>query len=154
MPSFADRALRVAMTAVHSVMKAGWFVRRPKTFGAHAVALTPAGKLILIKLRYAAGWRIPGGGRSASEPAIDAALRELREEIGMTAHGEVQLACELQERVDWKHDAASLVIVRDVEYRPKWNLEVESIRETAPDDLPADLSPQTRRWLQRIAPEL
>jgi 8-oxo-dGTP pyrophosphatase MutT (NUDIX family) len=154
MPSLADRALRVAMTAVHAVMKAGWFVRRPNTCGVHAVAVTPAGKLILIKLRYAPGWRLPGGGRSKAEAPAEAALRELREEIGLIRHGKVHLACELQEAVDWKRDTASLVIIRDVEYRPNWNLEVQSIREAAPDALPQDLSPQTRRWLQRVAPEL
>ena len=30
-------------------------------------------------------------------------LRELREEIGMTAHGRVRLACELEESVDFKN---------------------------------------------------
>jgi len=32
------------------------------TFGAHAVALTPARKIVLLRLWYAPGWRLPGGG--------------------------------------------------------------------------------------------
>jgi 8-oxo-dGTP pyrophosphatase MutT (NUDIX family) len=150
-----DGFLRVAVTAAHRLMKVGWFLRRPKTFGAHAVALTPAGRLVLVKLRYAPGWRLPGGGRSEDEDPRDAAVRELREEIGMTAHGSVQLACELKESVDFKRDTASVVIVRDVEYRPrKWSWEVEEVREVPLDGLPADVSPQTARWLKAVGPRL
>ena len=147
--------VRIAATAAHKLLKLGWFVRRPKTFGAHAVALTPEGRLILVKLRYAPGWRVPGGGRHEQEPAIDAALRELREEIGMTAHGPVQLACELEESVDFRRDTASVVIVRDVEYRPhRWSWEVEQVREVDLGAPPPDLSPQTVRWLKEVAPHL
>jgi 8-oxo-dGTP pyrophosphatase MutT (NUDIX family) len=150
-----DGFLRVAVTAAHRLMKVGWFLRRPKTFGAHAVALTPAGRLVLVKLRYAPGWRLPGGGRSEDEDPRDAAVRELREEIGMTAHGSVQLACELKESVDFKRDTASVVIVRDVEYRPrKWSWEVEEVCEVPLDGLPADVSPQTARWLKAVGPRL
>lgn len=147
--------LRVAATAAHKLLKLGWFVRRPKTFGAHAVALTPEGRLVLVKLRYAPGWRLPGGGRHAQEPAIEAALRELREEIGMTAHGPVQLACELEESTDFRRDTASVVIVRDVEYRPRrWSWEVEQVREAELGAPPPDVSPQTVRWLKEVAPHL
>ena len=150
-----DRLLRAGATALHKLLKAGRFFRRPRTFGAHAIALTPERRLILVKLRYARGWRLPGGGRAANEPAIDAALRELREEIGMTAHGEVALACELEETTDFKRDLASLVIVRDVRYRPRrWNWEVEAVREATLDDPLPDLSPQAARWLRDVRPHL
>ena len=150
-----DTLVRVAATAAHKLLKVAWFIRRPRTFGAHAVALTREHRLILVKLRYAPGWRLPGGGRSAAEDPREAALRELREEIGMTSHGEVQLACELEESTDFKRDLASLVIVRDVEYRPRrWSWEVEEVRETALDALPPDLSPQMRRWLGTVAAHL
>ncbi len=150
-----DPILRVAFTAAHKLLKLGWFVRRPRTFGAHAVALTREGRLVLVKLRYAPGWRLPGGGRHPGEPAVEAALRELREEIGMTAHGAAQLACELEEPIDFKRDTCSLVIVRDVEYRPhRWNWEVETVCETELHDLPPDSSPQTVRWLETVAPHL
>lgn len=142
--------LRLAMSTVHALMRASWFVRRPSTFGAHAAALTPAGKLILVKLRYAAGWRLPGGGIKAGEDQREAVLRELREEIGMIFHGEVKAACDIPERVDFKHDTASLFIVRDVEYRPRWSLEIEAVIEAALDKLPDDLSPRTAKWLAAL----
>jgi len=147
--------LRVGATALHQLLKAGWFVSRPRTFGAHAVALTAGRRLILVKLRYAPGWRLPGGGRAPNEPAVDAALRELREEIGMFAHGDVALACELEEPTDFKRDLASLVIVRDVEYRVRrWSWEVEAVCEAAVDALPPGVSPRTVRWLSAVSGHL
>lgn len=152
--SFGDRLLRVALTSAYQLLKASWAVRRPRTFGAHALALTPARKLILVKLRYAPGWRLPGGGRHAGEDAIEAALRELREEIGMTAHGAVQLAAELEQRPDSRRDLVSVVVVREVRYRPRWSWEVERVIETDMQRLPAELAPVARAWIEAVRHEL
>ena len=143
--------LRLVITAAHGLLRLGWFIRRPRTFGAHALALTPEGKAILVRLRYAPGWRLPGGGRAEDEDPRDAVLRELREEIGMTDHGEVRLAAELEERPDFKHDLASLLVVRDVRYRPhRWSWEVEKIIEVPLDALPEELSPRASEWLEAL----
>jgi len=150
-----NRIIRLGATTAHKILALNWFVRRPKTYGAHAVALTSEGRLVLVKLRYAPGWRLPGGGRRASEAPCDAALRELREEIGMTSHGSVKMAGQLDESVNFRRDTASLVIVRHVAYRPKrWNWEIESVREAELDDLPSDTSSRTRNWLRIVAPHL
>jgi len=126
-------------------------VRRPRTFGAHGLALTPAGSVVLVKLRYAPGWRLPGGGRRPDEDPRDAVLRELREEIGMIAHGEVTPAVQLEQRPDFKRDLAALFVVRDVRYRPRrWSWEIEAIMERSLDDLPADLAPVARDWVDAL----
>jgi 8-oxo-dGTP pyrophosphatase MutT (NUDIX family) len=138
------------MTAGHQLMKAGWFIRRPRTFGAHAFALTPERKLILVKLRYASGWRLPGGGHEADEDPRDAALRELREEIGLVSNGKVHIVRELEQSIHFKQDLASLLIVEDVRYRPRWSWEIERITEAALDDLPPDLAPITRKWIDLV----
>lgn len=145
-----DEALRIVLTALHWLLRGTWFIRRPRTFGAHALALTPEGKAILVKLRYAPGWRLPGGGRAANEPPVDAALRELREEIGMTAYRDAAPARHFEESVHCKRDSASLVIVRDVFYRPRWSLEVEEVREADLDGLPEDTSENTRLWIEEV----
>ena len=153
--SWVDPPLRLAMTAAHKLMKAGWFVRRPRTFGAHGIALTPERKLVLVKLRYAPGWRVPGGGRAPNEDAEAAALRELGEEIGMTAHCRVRLGCELEEAVDFKRDLAAIVIVENVRYRPRrWSWEVERVGEFDLDELPGDVSGPTRRWIAALRDSL
>ncbi|HEV2595868.1 MAG TPA: NUDIX domain-containing protein [Sphingomicrobium sp.] len=152
--SGTDRFLRLVLTAVYQLLKASWFVRRPRTFGAHALALTPERKLVLVKLRYAPGWRLPGGGRKRREEAVDAALRELHEEIGMTAHGAVQLAAEMEQRPDKRRDLASVVVVRDVHYAPRWSFEVEQIREVDLQCLPPDMAPVARAWIDAVLPDL
>ena len=144
--------LRASATALHKLLVAKWFFRRPRTFGAHGVALTPERRIVLVRLWYAPGWRLPGGGRAPDEPATEAALRELREEIGMTSHGEAALACELEESTDYKRDLSSLVVVRDVQYSPKrWSWEVERVADFALDRLPEDVSPQSARWIRTVA---
>lgn len=154
-PSLIDRALRAVLTAVHGLMILGWRVRRPRTFGAHALAFTPDRKVVLVKLRYASGWRLPGGGHKPGEDPVEAGLRELREEIGMTGHGAVQLAGELEETADFKRDLASLLVVEDVRYVPRrWSLEIEAIGEFPLGSLPPDLSPRAARWLEAIRGQL
>lgn len=144
----------MALTGVHRLRRRLWSVTRPKTYGAHAVAITPGSRIVLVRLRYAPGWRVPGGGRKADEDAEQAVLRELREEIGMVSHGPVQRVCDLEESPDFKRDTASLFVVRDVVYRPRWSLEVEAITEAAFDDLPPGTSIRTRRWLEAARPAL
>ena len=151
MGSLTDKALRIVLSGVHRLLRLNWFVRRPRTFGAHALALTPDRKVILVKLRYARGWRLPGGGRREEEDPSDAVLRELREEIGMTSHGEVRRVGDLEEDTDFKRDLASLLIVEDVRYRsPKWSWEVEQIIERRLDDLPPDLAPIAADWIREV----
>jgi 8-oxo-dGTP pyrophosphatase MutT (NUDIX family) len=126
-------------------------MRRPRTFGAHALALTPERKLLLVRLRYAPGWRLPGGGRDEDEDPRDAVLRELREEIGMTSHGRVRLAGELEQQPYFKRDLASLLVVEDVRYStPRWSWEVEGIIEAPIDDLPADMATVATDWVAAV----
>lgn len=131
-------------------MKTGWFFSRPRTLGAHAFALTPDRKLILVKLRYASGWRLPGGGCNKNEEPREAVLRELCEEIGMNSYGSVRLVREFKQQVHFKQDLASLFIVEDVRYRPRWSFEVERVAEVSLENLPADLAPVTSAWIGAI----
>ena len=68
----------------------------------------------------------------------------------MTAHGRVQVAGELEHKVNFKRDLASLLIVEDVRYRPKWSWEIEQVAEFPIDDLPEDTADLTRRWVRLL----
>ena len=150
-----NQLLRACLATAYGVLRTYWFLRRPRTMGAHAVALTPAGRIVLVKLRYASGWRLPGGGRSEGEAPREAVLRELREEIGLISFGEVASVGDLEESTDFKRDLASLFVVRDVVYRAaRWSLEIEQVQEAALDDLPTDISPRAKRWLHAALPNL
>jgi 8-oxo-dGTP pyrophosphatase MutT (NUDIX family) len=147
--SIVDRLLRVVLTLMHKLMILNWIISRPRTLGAHSLALTPERKLILVRHRYAPGWRVPGGGRRVDESVKEAGLRE---EIGMTAHGRVRVAGELEHSVNFKRDLASLLIVEDVRYAPKWSWEIEQVREFPIDALPEDTTALTRRWVGLLRP--
>jgi ADP-ribose pyrophosphatase YjhB (NUDIX family) len=139
MPRLIDRLLRPFVRGAYRLVR-----RRVRTrIGVHAVALTPERRLILVRLRYAPGWRLPGGGRSEREDPRDAVMRELREELGMTSHGDVHAHSE------------ELLLVEDVRYRARrWSWEVEEIGEFALDAMPPGISPITARWLAEVRAHL
>lgn len=142
------KALRAVLGELQRVRRAYWRLVRPSIHGAHAIALTPENTIILVKLRYVGGWHLPGGGQKRGETPRDNALRELREEIGMTSHGNVLLAQETRERKDYRQDHASVFIVRDVEYQPRrWSLEIEDVMEADLARLPIDISYRALGWI-------
>ena len=104
--------------------------------------LTESGKVVLVLLTYAPGWRLPGGGVNRGEAAEEAMLRELREEIGLLSHGGMERLEDLDADPALPDDRSALFLVRDVVYRPRWSLEIEAVREFDPDSLP----PDTARW--------
>ncbi len=153
--NFVDAALRALFTPLQKLRRLLWTVRRPRTPGIHAIALTPDRKLVLVKLRYASGWRLPGGGRGAGEEPVEAALRELREEIGLVSQGTIEVAHHAADAADLEDDLGALVIVRDTRYRPhRWSWEVQEICEAGLDALPDSLSGRTRRLIEAVRPRL
>lgn len=154
MRSLIDPLARLAATAAYQVLRLARR-QRPTPPGAHAIALTPDDRIVLVRLRYAPGWRLPGGGRIGGEDATQAALREMREEIGLLSHGEVRLAAAPSDKKRNGRGGPSLVIVRDVAYRPRrWSWEIEAVREADLDGLPADMSPLARRMVKSVRPQL
>lgn len=78
---------------------------------AASVALVDRGRILLVRRRFEPGrglWSIPGGLIELGEKAVEAALRELREETGVEAE------------VDGLLDVVD-VIVRDGENRVEWH---------------------------------
>lgn len=126
------------------------FTGRPP--GVHALPITSQGRIVLVKLTYARDWRLPGGGSRRGEPPLQAVLRELEEEIGMTAYGTVE---EVTGEADWERPREArghLFIVRDVRYRPRQSWEVSAVEEFDPAALPPDVSRRWRPAIDRLAP--
>ena len=106
--------------------------------------LTAEGRVVLVRLTYAPGWRLPGGGRKRGEAPVEAMLRELREEIGLLGHGEIE-ALDVARLGGDSDDRSALFLVRDVRYRPRRSLEIDEVREFNPDRLPDEAAAWTRR---------
>lgn len=102
-----------------------------------------------MKLRYAHGWRVPGGGIKRGEAPDQAAVRELTEEIGLIRQGAIICMDETNSGEASVTDDGVLFLFTDVYYRPTRSLEVESVGEFDPDSLPPDVSPFARIWIRQ-----
>ena len=113
--------------------------------GVLAIALTPEGRIVLVRLTYASGWRLPGGGIGRNEDPAEGALREMREEIGMTAHGSITCI---------GGGDPTFFLVRDVVYSPRRSLEIAAVGEFDLDELPPGTAPITLHKLAEAEPFL
>ena len=86
-PSAVDLCFRVAYRVAYRLMRTYWAVRRPSTHGA-LVSLWHNGELLLVQNSYVPYRSLPGGYVGRAETSRQAAIRELREEIGISARPE------------------------------------------------------------------
>lgn len=140
--SLKRRLVRTVFTFLHGFRLALWKLAGPGQAGVHAVPVTREGKVVLVRLTYAPGWRVPGGGLKRGEAAEQGMLRELREEIGLLSHGAVERLEDSGPGSEEPGHRSAFFIVRDVVYRPRRSLEIEQVREFEPAALPDD----TTRW--------
>jgi 8-oxo-dGTP pyrophosphatase MutT (NUDIX family) len=95
-----DRGFQLAYKVAYRLMRVYWGVRRPATHGA-LVTLWNAGEVLLIQNSYVNYRSLPGGYVGRYETGAEAAIRELREEIGIVARPE-QLERVYDEVKDWE----------------------------------------------------
>ena len=140
--------VRIAVTAFQQVRRAIWFVARPQVRGVLAVPLTPEGRVVLVRLTYARGWHLPGGGVKKGETPEDAVIRELEEEIGLEAHGGMLHVSAFDHRPDRRRGTSDLFLLRDARYNPRRSLEIEEVAAFDRSDLPAGVTPLTREKIE------
>ena len=95
-----DRSFQLAYKVAYRMMRLYWGVRRPATHGA-LVTLWNDGQLLLIQNSYVSYRSLPGGYVGRYETGAEAAVRELREEIGIVARTD-QLEKVYDEVKDWE----------------------------------------------------
>ncbi len=74
------RVVGAAGFAYHRVMRFARRGRWPLTIGVRIIVRDDADRVLLVKHTYTPGWHFPGGAIDQRETAVDAAVRELREE--------------------------------------------------------------------------
>ena len=78
-----DLLYRLAYRTAYQLLRPWWRLRRPRTFGA-GVAIWCDGRLLAVRTSYRGELLdLPGGGVDRGETAEAAAVRELREEVGI-----------------------------------------------------------------------
>lgn len=95
-----DRSFQLGYKVAYRMMRLYWGVRRPATHGA-LVTLWNEGELLLIQNSYVGYRSLPGGYVGRYETGSEAAVRELREEIGIIARTD-QLEKVYDEVKDWE----------------------------------------------------
>lgn len=142
--------LRNALSAVafraYVTLRALW---SPSVFGVAGAVFDEAGRVLLVRQRYMAGWRLPGGGVDRGEPPQAALLRELGEEVGLTG-GAAHFFGLYNRRAGWASNVVALYRVTgaSVNFRP--NLEVSEICFADPAHPPEGCSDATLRRLSEF----
>ena len=73
---------RIGLRFAYRALKVYWRVLRPRTEGV-CIAVWCRGELLLVRHSYKPGYGMPAGGLRRGEDPLRAAVRELREEVGI-----------------------------------------------------------------------
>jgi 8-oxo-dGTP pyrophosphatase MutT (NUDIX family) len=143
----ADRR-SLLMSAAHGARRVWWQVRRPIVVGAAGLVIDDAGRVLLVRQSYASRrWTLPGGGIKRGETMLECALREIKEEAGITATDpdNVSLLGIYANFTQGKSDHLAVYVVRDFDQRDTSDLEIANAGFFPLDELPEPASGATRR---------
>ncbi len=114
-PTLIDRAWRVALVIAWTLRNAYWFLVRPSTPSVN-VAVWHASRVLVIRNSYRASASFPGGGVHRREALLEAARRELVEEVGIeVGPEEIRWVEEIRVRHPYREDRAQIFEVRMLE---------------------------------------
>jgi 8-oxo-dGTP pyrophosphatase MutT (NUDIX family) len=121
-------------------------VFRGVTLGVRGLVLNQAGEVLLVEHTYMPGWYLPGGGVEPGETTQHALIRELQEEAGVQVVGRPLLVGIHANHRVFRGD--HVLLYRIDNWTPcaaTQQGEIKAVAWCAPDQLPADVSPGTRR---------
>jgi 8-oxo-dGTP pyrophosphatase MutT (NUDIX family) len=142
---------RLGYRAAYLGLRVYWLVRRPQTGGVKC-AITDGERVLLVRHTYGPrGWDLPGGSVKRGEEPLDAARREMREELGVSiedwrALGVVSLS------IDHRRDR--LHCFQAELHAPEIEIDRGELADAAwfsRDALPRKLGRYTRPILARVA---
>ena len=121
------------------------------TTGVKVMVFNEAGEVLLIRNSYGATsqFLLPGGGVGRREEPRDAAVREIREEVGIDLV-DVELVGTFQSTAEGKRDTIHLFRAKASGEITVDSLEVEEARFFALGALPDNVSAATRRRIQEV----
>jgi 8-oxo-dGTP pyrophosphatase MutT (NUDIX family) len=151
-PTLLDRGFQLAYVCAYRLMRTYWKLRRPTTHGA-LVTIWNRGEVLLVRNSYVPYYSLPGGYLHGGEASRNAALRELKEEVGIDAAA-ADLKLEIDETHEWegKHDHVEIFSL-EVDERPAIAVDHREVIEaswfTPERALTLNLFPPLRRVIER-----
>ena len=136
---------RIALRVAHRLRHYWRRIAKPQLHAITVILRDGEGRVLFIRHSYGPrGWTLPGGGGIGSEDPVDAARREMHEELGVHI-GELALLGTLTETVSGAPQTAHVFgAVVDEEPKPDGR-EVIEARFFMVDEVPSPLSELTRR---------
>jgi 8-oxo-dGTP pyrophosphatase MutT (NUDIX family) len=143
MRRFLEKALGIVSRHVRALLLT------PVDVGAVAI-VEQDGRIVLVRHSYKSGWMFPGGAVDRNEPPAEAVLRELGEEIGLTASAPPELLGAYVRPGVWISNLVLLYRVRQAEFTFQSSWEILEHRLVDPRNPPDGTSPAVRRRLQEL----
>lgn len=143
--AFRHRLLLKAAHAAH-------FLLRGMTLGVRAACFNDRGEVFLVRHTYVPGWYLPGGGVERGETALEAILKEIREEGNLEAVAPPALFNAYYNRHVSRRDHVLLyrITVEQTALRPA-DREIAESGFFDPQTLPDDTTRATRLRLEELA---
>lgn len=127
-----------------------WRITRPLTAGARVMVLDSNNRILLVRHTYMPGWYLPGGGVERGETMRAAAKRELFEEVGVRAAGDLSFFGLYANFKEFKSDHVALFVLREFDLVPRSNREIAEFGFFAADELPQATTDATRARVQEV----
>lgn len=142
------RRHRLLLGLVHPL----YFLLRGMTLGVRAACFNAAGEVFLVRHTYLPGWYLPGGGVERGETALQAVLKEIREEGNLEALTQPALFHAYYNNRVSRRDHVLLyrAEVRQTAPRPP-DREIAACGFFDPDSLPEEATAATRLRLAELA---
>jgi 8-oxo-dGTP pyrophosphatase MutT (NUDIX family) len=143
---------RAAIRCAYVGLRVYWFLTRPEVAGVKCV-ITHNDDVLLVRHTYGhRSWDLPGGQIRRREVPVDAARREMNEEIGRRIEDWVDLG-ELYVSTNHHRDNLHLFHGRLDDRRIELDhVELAEAQWFAPDGLPPDVGRYVRPILTRLSP--
>lgn len=148
--SISVRLRRLGFQVAHALLRVWWLVRRPAMYGVKCI-ITRGDDVLLVRHAYGShAWDLPGGGIKRGERPLDAARREMAEELGIES-AEWRWLGEAWAMVYHRRDTLHCFQAEVHSGELKINrAELADARWFSRDALPQDLGKCVRRLLARL----
>lgn len=133
------------MKLLYKLRKTAWFFIRPMTKGARAIIIEN-NKVLLVKHSYQDQFFLPGGKVNKGETYDAGLIRELKEELNMDVQNLTYFGT-YQNFFEYKDDTVLVFLVKGIIGTPRASLEIDAMQWFDIDQLPADISPGSKKRL-------